>query len=137
MVGLISNLQLASITTQHKRPQCQIFKNEKNKVCHPVRESFTDQFSHNTGKSLIRRVDKSKSNVLWNSKLLIGIYGGYFWQTWFLGVGCTSRAHTQYKARASKRLGATNKESNNGHNHAKRQSNIKRSIRWHKKSKTK
>jgi hypothetical protein len=42
MVGLIPNLQLASIITQHKRPQCQIFKNEKNKVCHPVRESFAN-----------------------------------------------------------------------------------------------
>jgi hypothetical protein len=29
MAGLVPNLQLASITTQHKRPQCQIFKNEK------------------------------------------------------------------------------------------------------------
>jgi hypothetical protein len=45
-------------------------------VCHPVRESFTGQFSHNTKKSLIGRIDKSKSNVLWNSKLLIGMYGG-------------------------------------------------------------
>jgi hypothetical protein len=53
ITGLIPNLQLASITTQHKRPRCQILKNEKNKVCHPVRESFTDQFLHNTGKSLI------------------------------------------------------------------------------------
>jgi hypothetical protein len=40
---------------------------------------------HNTKKSLIRRIDKSKSNVLWNSKLLIGVYGGHigkigFWE---------------------------------------------------------
>jgi hypothetical protein len=69
-------------------------------MCHQVRESFTDQFSHNTDKSLIRRIDKSKSNVLWNSKLLIGKYGGHIGITWFLGVGCTSRAHTQYKMRA-------------------------------------
>jgi hypothetical protein len=53
MAGLISNLQLASITTQKKEPQFQNFKNEKSKVCHQVRESFTDQFSHNTKKSLI------------------------------------------------------------------------------------
>jgi hypothetical protein len=36
------------------------------------------------------------------------MYGGHVGTTWFLGVGCTSRAHTQYKAGASKRLGATN-----------------------------
>jgi hypothetical protein len=65
------------------------------------------------------------------------MYAGHVETSWFLGVGCTSRAHTQYKARASKRLGATNEESNNGHNHAKQQSNIKISIRWHQKLKTK
>jgi hypothetical protein len=32
------------------------------------------------------------------------MYGGHIGITWFLGVGCTSRAHTQYKIRASKRL---------------------------------
>jgi hypothetical protein len=48
------------------------------------------------------------SNILWNSKLQIGMYGGHIGITWFLGVGCTSRAHTQYKMRAGKRLGATN-----------------------------
>jgi hypothetical protein len=64
-----------------------LLKNKKSKVCHQVRESFTDQFSHNTDKSLIRRIDKSKSNVLWNSKLLIGMYGGHIDITWFLGVG--------------------------------------------------
>jgi hypothetical protein len=77
-------------------------------VCHQVRESFTDQFLHNTGKSLIWRIDKSKSNILWNSKLLVGMYGGHVGTTWFLEVVCTSRAHSQYKTRASKRLGATN-----------------------------
>jgi hypothetical protein len=34
------------------------------------------------------------------------MYGGHIGITWFLGVGCMSRAHTQYKTRASKRLGA-------------------------------
>ena len=29
----------------------------------------------------------------------IGRYGGHNWQTLVLGVGCTSRAHTQYKWR--------------------------------------
>jgi hypothetical protein len=52
-------------------------------VCHQVRESFTDQFLHNTGKSLIQRIDKSKSNVLWNRKLVIGMYGGHIGITWF------------------------------------------------------
>jgi hypothetical protein len=37
------------------------------------------------------------------------MYGGYFGKLWLLGVGCTSRAHTQYKARASKKLGRTTK----------------------------
>jgi hypothetical protein len=77
-------------------------------VCHQIRESFTDQFSHNTDKNLIRRIDKNKSNILWNSKLLVDMYDGHIGTTWFLGVGCTSRAHTQYKTRASKRLRATN-----------------------------
>jgi hypothetical protein len=35
------------------------------------------------------------------------MYGGHIGITWFLGVGCTGRVHTQYKVRASKRLGAT------------------------------
>jgi len=29
----------------------------------------------------------------------IGRYGGHWWKTWLLVVGCTSRAHTQYKWR--------------------------------------
>jgi hypothetical protein len=35
------------------------------------------------------------------------MYGGHIGITWFLVIGCMSRAHTQYKIRASKRLGAT------------------------------
>jgi hypothetical protein len=30
------------------------------------------------------------------------MYGGHIGITWFLGVGCMSRAHTQYKTRARK-----------------------------------
>jgi hypothetical protein len=37
------------------------------------------------------------------------MYGGHIGTTWFLGVGCMSRAHTQYKMGASKKLGATTK----------------------------
>jgi hypothetical protein len=50
------------------------------------------------------------SKFTWNGLQIpcIGIYSGHIGTTWFLGVGCTSRAHTQYKTRASKRLGATN-----------------------------
>jgi hypothetical protein len=46
----------------------------------------------------------------WNGLQIscIGIFSGHIGTTWFLGVGCTSRAHIQYKMRASKRLGATN-----------------------------
>jgi hypothetical protein len=40
------NLQAQQLNI--REPQCQNFKNEKNKVCHQVRESFTDQFLHNT-----------------------------------------------------------------------------------------
>jgi hypothetical protein len=36
-----------------------------------------------------------------------GRYGGHNWQTWLLDIGCTIRAHTQYKVMASKRMGAT------------------------------
>ena len=38
----------------------------------------------------------------------VGRYGGHIWQTLVFGIGCTSRAHTQYRVKASKRLGATN-----------------------------
>jgi hypothetical protein len=30
------------------------------------------------------------------------MYGGHVGITWFLGVGCTSRPHTQYKMRVAK-----------------------------------
>jgi hypothetical protein len=30
------------------------------------------------------------------------MYGGHIGITWFLEVGCTSRAHTQYKMKARK-----------------------------------
>jgi hypothetical protein len=36
------------------------------------------------------------------------VYSEHIGITWFLGVGCMSRAHTQYKIKASKRLGSTN-----------------------------
>ena len=29
--------------------------------------------------------------------MLIGRYSGHFGKLWLLGVGCTSRIHTQYK----------------------------------------
>ena len=49
----------------------------------------------------------------------IGIYSGHFLANFgFYGVGCTSRAHTQYKVKASNRLGSDNQESSNCHNHA-------------------
>jgi hypothetical protein len=32
----------------------------------------------------------------------MGMYGGHIGTTWYLGVGCMSRAHTQYKMKASK-----------------------------------
>jgi hypothetical protein len=35
-------------------------------------------------------------NILGIAKLLIGRYGGHIGKLWFLGVGCTSRAHIQY-----------------------------------------
>jgi hypothetical protein len=38
------------------------------------------------------------------------MYGGHIGITWFLGVGCTSRAHTPYKMKASKRLGGPTKK---------------------------
>src|SRR3954454_13331734 len=42
-------------------------------------------------------------------------------KTWILVVGCTSRAHTQYKWRLAKRLGCDQLREHNGHNHAQRQ----------------
>ena len=34
--------------------------------------------------------------------MLIGRYSGHFGKIWLLGVGCTSRIHTQYKWRLAK-----------------------------------
>jgi hypothetical protein len=36
-------------------------------------------------------------NILRIEIMLIGRYGGHIGKLWFLGVGCTSRAHTQYR----------------------------------------
>jgi hypothetical protein len=36
-------------------------------------------------------------NILGIAIMLIGRYGGHIGELWFLGVGCTSRAHTQYR----------------------------------------
>jgi hypothetical protein len=41
-------------------------------------------------------------NILGITMMLVDRYGGHNWQLWFLGVGCTSRAHTQYKRRLAK-----------------------------------
>jgi hypothetical protein len=41
-------------------------------------------------------------NILGIAIMLIGRYGGHIGKLWFLGVGCTSRAHTQYKWRLAR-----------------------------------
>jgi hypothetical protein len=41
-------------------------------------------------------------NILGIEKMLIGRYGGNIGKLWFLGVVCTSRAHTQYRWRLAK-----------------------------------
>jgi hypothetical protein len=41
-------------------------------------------------------------NILGIEKMLIGRYGGHIGKLWFLGVGCASRAHTQYRWRLAK-----------------------------------
>jgi hypothetical protein len=38
--------------------------------------------------------------------LLIGRYGGHIGKLWFWGVGCTRSIPSQYKMKASKKLGA-------------------------------
>jgi hypothetical protein len=38
----------------------------------------------------------------WFEMPCIGIYSGLFGITWFLGVGCTSRTHTQYRRRLAR-----------------------------------
>jgi hypothetical protein len=48
-------------------------------------------------KNLIWKIDKSIMNILGIAKMLIGRYGGHIDKLWFLEVGCTSRAHTQYR----------------------------------------
>jgi hypothetical protein len=48
-------------------------------------------------KNLISKIDKSMMNILGIAKVLIGRYGGHIGKLWFLGFGCTSRAHTQYR----------------------------------------
>jgi hypothetical protein len=41
-------------------------------------------------------------NILGIAKMLMATYGGHIGKLWFLGVGCTSRAHTQYRWRLAK-----------------------------------
>jgi hypothetical protein len=48
-------------------------------------------------KNLIWKIDKSMMNILGIAIMLIGRYGGHIGKLWFLEVGCTSRAHTQYR----------------------------------------
>jgi hypothetical protein len=48
-------------------------------------------------KNLIWKIDKSMMNILGIAKMLIGRYGGHIGKLSFLGVGCTSRTHTQYR----------------------------------------
>jgi hypothetical protein len=48
-------------------------------------------------KIIIWKIDKSMMNILGIAKMLIGRYTGHIGKLWFLGVGCTSRAHTQYR----------------------------------------
>jgi hypothetical protein len=47
-------------------------------------------------KNLTWKIDKSMMNILGITIMLIGRYGGHIGKIWFLGIGCTSRAHTQY-----------------------------------------
>jgi hypothetical protein len=80
---------------------------EYNKSDHYVPMSWKQ--CHKT-RSVSKFLKDSTWKFTWNGLQIpcIEVYSGHFGKTWFLGVGCTSRAHTQYKARASKRLGATN-----------------------------
>jgi hypothetical protein len=48
-------------------------------------------------KNLIWKIDKSMMNILGIAKMLIVRYSGHIGKLWFWGVGCTSRAHTQYR----------------------------------------
>jgi hypothetical protein len=48
-------------------------------------------------KNFIWKIDKSMMNILGIAKMLIGRYGEHIGKLWVLGVGCTSRAHTQYR----------------------------------------
>jgi hypothetical protein len=48
-------------------------------------------------KKSIWKIDKSMINILEIAITLICRYGGHIGKLWFLGVGCTSRAHTQYR----------------------------------------
>jgi hypothetical protein len=48
-------------------------------------------------KIIIWKIDKSMMNILGIAKMLIGKYGAHIGELWFLGIGCMSRAHTQYK----------------------------------------
>jgi hypothetical protein len=45
-------------------------------------------------KKIIWKIDKIMMNILGIAIMLIGRYGGHIGKLGFLGVGCTSRAHT-------------------------------------------
>ena len=57
-------------------------------------------------------------------KYHIGRYGGLIWKNWFSRILDAQAEIRLVRAKASKRLGSDQLESNNGHNHVERQSNI-------------
>src|SRR3954447_6462386 len=81
------------------------------------------QVFHKTSDSILKvlKVEHEQTTRSGNEIPQIGRYDGHCWKTWLLVVGCTSRAHTQYKWRLAKRLGCDQLREHNGHNHAQRQ----------------
>ena len=60
---------------------------------------------------------------------LIGRYGGLIWRKWFQGFWMHKQSVRLVQAKASKRRGSDQLESNNGHNHVEQQSKIESGMK--------
>ena len=54
---------------------------------------------HKTRSNIFKVLKVAHDKFTWSGGEIphIGRYGGHKWHVWLLGVGCTSRAYTQYK----------------------------------------
>ena len=62
-------------------------------------------------------------------KYHVGRYGGLIWHNWYKGMWMHKQSVRLVQVEVSKRLGSDQLETNNGHNHAERQSTIESGMK--------